>query len=218
MTNFRQKPLGIWQEAKVSQKQKRINDILLQMKKYRYKPGRVTELARVVADRLNESTAVGESAVAEKICSSSLLRTRGPYRRYLDAFMFEYGGATVKGGCSYGDAVEKRYIASLELQLENSKLLKGRLQEEVSRLKSRQTPNNEYSRDQLASEAAVKVAQMGKACTVIFDLLLSTGYVKYDESTGDLLAVGRSRKVVVCARDIAAYLNWRFKLSGKSIE
>ena len=69
MTNFRQKPLGIWQEAKVSQKQKRINDILLQMKKYRYKPGRVTELARVVADRLNESTAVGESAAAEKICS-----------------------------------------------------------------------------------------------------------------------------------------------------
>jgi hypothetical protein len=132
--------------------------------------------------------------------------------------MFEYCGATVKGGCSYGDAVEKRYMASLELQLENSKLLQGRLQEEICRLKSKQVPNNESSRDQLVSEAAVKVTQMGKACTIIFDLLLSTGYVKYDESTGDLLAVGRSRKVVVCARDVAAYLNWRFKLGGKSIE
>lgn len=115
------------------------------------------------------------------------------------------------------DPVVGNVLESHKVRLKQSSVLVKRLQEKVSQLEADKAalnsvaniiPNGHNGWDQLNA--------MGKVASIFFDLLLSTDYCKFDEGTGDVLAVGRARRVLLPASDIAVYLNWRYRAPSES--
>lgn len=207
-SNFKQ-----WQKSKVEARQADVLAILEQLKKFKTSAKSVTEVAGLVAERLGdlESSRGGVGRSIGKACSSSLLRRDGPYRKFIDIYMLQRNGVeSYKIGQL--DSVAERVLSSYKLKLDDALAEIEKLKDQLKRSESK----NRYVESgrsvlELNSYQQAQVDAMGKVATIFFDLILSTDYVKYDEQSGDLLAVSRARQVIVGAADISVYLNWRFR-------
>lgn len=207
-----------WQENCVDEKTRKVISILKDMSEFKTPAMKVTDLAKFISDKMIKDLE-GANSDASDPCVldfTTLLRKAGKYRPIIDSYMLEREGFE-----NYAlrniDPVIGNLLESHKVRLKQSNVLVKRLQEKVSQLEADKAalnsvaniiPNSNSGWDQLNA--------MGKVASIFFDLLLSTDYCKFDEATGDVLAVGRARRVLLPASDIAVYLNWRYRAPSES--
>ncbi|MFJ3429736.1 MULTISPECIES: hypothetical protein [Pseudomonas] len=207
-----------WQENCVDEKTRKVISILKDMSEFKTPAMKVTDLAKFISDKMIKDLE-GANSDASDPCVldfTTLLRKAGKYRPIIDSYMLEREGFE-----NYAlrniDPIIGNLLESHKVRLKQSNVLVKRLQEKVSQLEADKAalnsvaniiPNSNSGWDQLNA--------MGKVASIFFDLLLSTDYCKFDEATGDLLAVGRARRVLLPASDIAVYLNWRYRAPSES--
>lgn len=207
-----------WQENCVDEKTRKVISILKDMSEFKTPAMKVTDLAKFISDKMIKDLE-GANSDASDPCVldfTTLLRKAGKYRPIIDSYMLEREGFE-----NYAlrniDPIIGNLLESHKVRLKQSNVLVKRLQEKVSQLEADKAalnsvaniiPNSNSGWDQLNA--------MGKVASIFFDLLLSTDYCKFDEATGDVLAVGRARRVLLPASDIAVYLNWRYRAPSES--
>jgi len=207
-----------WQEACVDERTKKVISILKDMSEFNTPAMKVTDLAKFISDKMAKDLESFKSDASEPcvLDFTTLLKRKGKYRPIIDSYMLQREGFE-----NYAlrniDPVVGNVLESHKVRLKQSSVLVKRLQEKVSQLEADKAalnsvaniiPNGHNGWDQLNA--------MGKVASIFFDLLLSTDYCKFDEGTGDVLAVGRARRVLLPASDIAVYLNWRYRAPSES--
>jgi hypothetical protein len=209
---FKKSNFSIWQVDKVDSRKKEIVSILKDLKIYKSSIVGVTDLSKSIIEKLEEVEASqrGSETPAHRLNPSTLLRRKGPYRILLDNFLLERDGVG-----SYfmpaSDAVGERVLSSYRTKLQVSAGLVARLQNRIESLEKYTNAHiAPHGTQELKLFERSQVDAMGKVATIFFQLLLSTDYCKYDEVTGDVLAISRARKVLVPASELSVYLNWRF--------
>jgi hypothetical protein len=207
-----------WQENCVDEKTRKVISILKDMSEFKTPAMKVTDLAKFISDKMTNDLE-GTKSDASDPCVldfTTLLKRAGKYRPIIDSYMLQREGFE-----NYAlrniDPVIGNVLESYKVRLKQSNVLVKRLQEKVSQLEADKAalnsvaniiPNGHNGWDQLNA--------MGKVTSIFFDLLLSTDYCKFDDATGDVLAVGRARRVLLPASDIAVYLNWRYRAPSES--
>lgn len=202
-----------WQENCVDEKTRKVISILKDMSEFKTPAMKVTDLAKFISDKMTKDI-VGTNSDASDPCVldfTTLLRKAGKYRPIIDSYMLEREGFE-----NYAlrdiDPVIGNLLESHKVRLKQSNVLVKRLQEKVSQLEADKAALNSVANIIPNSHSGWgQLNAMGKVASIFFDLLLSTDYCKFDEATGDVLAVGRARRVLLPASDIAVYLNWRYR-------
>lgn len=207
-----------WQENCVDEKTRKVISILKDMSEFKTPPMKVTDLAKFISDKMIKDLE-GTNSDSSDSCVldfTTLLRRAGKYRPIIDSYMLQIEGFE-NFALRNIDPVIGNVLESHKVRLRQSNVLVKRLQEKVSQLEADKAalnsvanviPDGHNGWDQLNA--------MGKVASIFFDLLLSTDYCKFDEATGDVLAVGRARRVLLPASDIAVYLNWRYRAPSES--
>ena len=150
-------------------------------------------------------------AVSRFKAGHTLLRKKGKYRSLLDAYMIDRDGVEVHASLN-ADPAGARVLESYKLKLKQSEMLVERQKKKIAKLESTRISSKFPGDHSLhAVFDSSQVDAMGRVTSIFFEMLLSTDYFKFDEATGDILAVTRARKVIIPASDIAVYLNWRYR-------
>ena len=175
------------------------------MRRRKTSPLNITELAENLCEtiRLVEEGKSYQSKYAYRpINSSTLLRSDGKYRPLLEAYLADkqlnFGGLEVK---SLGP-IGRRRLKSKECEIGNISAKLDRANRKIVSLSNKLMLQERHQHD------GGEIDAIGKSAKALFDLLISTGIFKFDESSGDLLFVSRSRRIAIARRDIAPYLNW----------
>lgn len=197
-----------WQSENILRRRGHVLDVIERLRKYKSKFSSITELAKFIADEV--SSAESKSGFANKIDSSTLLRRSGPYRALLDSFFIDISLSAYCAGDGYisTDAVANRILLSKSLEISSvSKSLSVAL-DEIVRLKCTigSLKNNKLDSDFISTD--VLVHSMARVAEILFEILLSTDYFEFDSGAGNIILVGRSRKIVVSSTDLAPYLNY----------
>jgi len=202
-----------WQTNNVDARTAKVISILKDMKSFETPVMKVTALAMFIADKMasDQKKSGLKGANCCVVDFTTLLRRKGKYRPIIDSYIIDRDGFELYVSQS-DNPVAAQVLESYKLRLKQSSLLVKRLQEKVAKLEAARV--NENSLGGRALEGVNRDAQldaMGKVASIFFDILLSTDYCKYDDTTGDVLAVSRARRVLIPASDIATYLNWRYR-------
>ncbi|WP_062390197.1 hypothetical protein [Pseudomonas abietaniphila] len=204
-----------WQKNSVDARESKLISILKDMKELKTPSMKVTALARLIADRMqrDQMSVNSSSEPYAAVDETTLLRKNGKYRPLIDAYILERDGLDSYAYVN-ADPIASRVLESYKIRLKQSGLVIERLKSKLVKLEAasnRLQKINNTSLHKVSLDSQVDA--MGKVASIFFEMLLSTDYCKFDEATGDILAVARSRKILISASDIAVYLNWRYRAS-----
>ncbi|HBO4312266.1 TPA: hypothetical protein L4V00_001830 [Pseudomonas aeruginosa] len=169
----------------------------------------LTKLAYCIAADLTTHEAKTEMG-RSPINHSTLMRRNGKYYQLLKSHLHEQSLAEGGDDFSALDPIAKRHV-----QLKDVELL--RLRREVKRLQDKLCAYVSFGVPEISGvpykynypEVNKGVSDsMGAVAKIFFDMLVDTEQFKFDQESGDLLHVGRSRRVALAARDMSCFLNW----------
>jgi hypothetical protein len=198
----------------VKSRKELVLDTLASLRRKKKEKYEVTELAEMICGviRVVEQRQFDLAGKPYRpINSSTLLRPKGIYRPLIDAFLVEEKIRAGDLDAAIKDPVAKRALLSKSLEIAN---LEAKLISAHKKIQS--LGKSQVSTDLPRMSGQVLVDGLGEAAGVLFDALIHTGLFKFDERTGDVLVIARSRKVLINGREIAAFLNWRLTQGSES--
>lgn len=203
-----------WQKKKVSLRFRRVEETLKVVKGYKSKIVKPTELCMLIAQRisaieLSEWERGGLNGKRPKpLAPETLLRREGAYRVLIDGYILDVLGVDGVARLAQDPAVSRVVeMRDLAISRKDAKIIKLKniiesMQGTITKKSSMISPSSDRD-DSSAYDS------MAHCANVIFELLLSTGYVNFDEARGEILQVSRARKVILDSRQIGVFLNWR---------
>ncbi|MEW5506024.1 hypothetical protein [Pseudomonas antarctica] len=210
MSNF-----GAWQINKVSLRFNRVEESLKIIKRYKSKIERPTELCVLVAERVSflelEDWARGaRKAIKPKpFTPETLLKRNGPYRVLIDSYFFDVQGVGSNVVKLLKEPVAKRIVEMKDVVIGRHEAKIAELNNVLESLRESMKAKTGVISTSVEQEESSAYDSMAFCANAFFELLLSTGYVNFDEVRGEILQVSRARKVILDSRQIGAFLNWR---------
>lgn len=202
-----------WQKNKVSLRFRRVEQALKIVKRYKSKIVKPTELCILIAKRisaieLSEWERSGLNGKPPKpLTSATLLRRDGSYRVLIDSYLLDVLGIDGLAQLTRDPAVS-RILEMNDLAVSRKE---ARIVEMQNIIESLQGTLSKKSSgiSSLVQDESSTYDSMAHCTNLIFELLLSTGCVNFDEARGEILQVSRARKVILDSRQLGVFLNWR---------
>ncbi|MCJ1888220.1 hypothetical protein LNN38_25430 [Pseudomonas sp. LA21] len=170
----------------------------------------LTSLAHCIASDLSVHEGRTSEAGCKPIDHSTLMRRNGKYysllRSHLSEQSLEMGDSEIPGL----DSIAKRHIQLRDIELLQLRREVKRLQDKLCNYVSCAVPEVSgvpYKYNYPEGGDCVS-GDVGRVAKLFFDMLLDTEQFKFDTEAGDLLHVGRARRIALSSRDMACFLNW----------
>ncbi|RKS19000.1 hypothetical protein BJ917_4703 [Pseudomonas sp. WPR_5_2] len=206
---------GPWQKNKVSLRFKRVEEALKIIKGYKSKIVQPTELCVLIAQRISSlelddwKRGAREVVKPKPLTPETLLRRKGPYRVLIDNYFFDVQGVGSNVVKLLKDPVANRIVGMKDVVIGRHEAKIAELNNVIESLRESMKTRSGAISTSVNQEESSAYDSMAFCANAFFELLLSTGYVNFDEVRGEILQVSRARKVILDSRKIGAFLNWR---------